>query len=60
MQLSMWTYPWDVQDLGHDTVERDLVERAGLNMVSLGLVPAARLDWVRGALRGRGPRAIGS
>ncbi|PDQ17502.1 hypothetical protein CN311_29700, partial [Mesorhizobium sanjuanii] len=35
MQLSMWTYPWDVQDLGLETVERDLVERAGLNMISL-------------------------
>ncbi|RWK44164.1 hypothetical protein [Mesorhizobium sp.] len=35
MQLSMWTYPWDVQDLGLEAVERDLVERAGLNMISL-------------------------
>lgn len=34
-QLSMWTYPWDVQDLGLETVERDLAERAGLNMISL-------------------------
>ncbi|WP_095198058.1 hypothetical protein [Mesorhizobium carmichaelinearum] len=34
-QLSMWTYPWDVQDLGLETVERDLVQRAGLNMISL-------------------------
>lgn len=34
-QLSMWTYPWDVQDLGLDTVERDLAERASLNMISL-------------------------
>jgi hypothetical protein len=35
MQLSMWTYPWDVQDLGHDTVERELTERAGLDTISL-------------------------
>ncbi|MDG4875385.1 hypothetical protein P9273_09780 [Mesorhizobium sp. WSM4935] len=35
MQLSMWTYPWDIQDLGLETVERDLTQRAGLNMVSL-------------------------
>ncbi|TIY08246.1 MAG: hypothetical protein E5V18_06710, partial [Mesorhizobium sp.] len=35
MQLSMWTYPWDVQDLGLEMVERDLAERAGLNMISL-------------------------
>lgn len=35
MQHSMWTYPWDVQDLGLEAVERDLVERAGLNMISL-------------------------
>lgn len=35
MQLSMWTYPWDVQDLGFDTVVDDLRHRAGLNTVSL-------------------------
>jgi hypothetical protein len=35
MQRSMWTYPWDVQDLGFDTVERELRDRAGLNMASL-------------------------
>ena len=35
MQLSMWTYPWDIQDIGLETVERDLALRAGLNMVSL-------------------------
>ena len=35
MQLSMWTYPWDIQDLGLETVERDLMQRAGLNMISL-------------------------
>lgn len=34
MQLSMWTYPWDVQDLGLDTVIGELTE-AGLNTVSL-------------------------
>jgi hypothetical protein len=31
----MWTYPWDIQDIGLETVERDLALRAGLNMVSL-------------------------
>lgn len=35
MQRSMWTYPWDVQDLGLEKVERDLVDRARLNMISL-------------------------
>ncbi|MFD2055778.1 hypothetical protein ACFSQT_22760 [Mesorhizobium calcicola] len=35
MQLSMWTYPWDVQDLGFETVEDDLRNRAGLNTISL-------------------------
>ena len=35
MQLSMWTYPWDIQDIGLETVERELTQRAGLNMVSL-------------------------
>jgi hypothetical protein len=35
MQLSMWTYPWDIQDLGYDTVERELLERARLDWVSM-------------------------
>lgn len=35
MRLSMWTYPWDVQDLGLEAVERDLSERAGLDAISL-------------------------
>ena len=35
MQLSMWTYPWDVQDQGLDRLVADLKDRAGLNMVSL-------------------------
>jgi hypothetical protein len=35
MHLSMWTYPWDVQDLGLDAVTADLKQRAGLNTVSL-------------------------
>lgn len=35
MRLSMWTYPWDVQDLGVETVARDIRNRAGLNGVSL-------------------------
>jgi hypothetical protein len=35
MDLSMWTYPWDVQDQGLDRLVADLKDRAGLNMVSL-------------------------
>jgi hypothetical protein len=35
MRLAMWTYPWDVLDLGADTVAADLASRAGLNAVSL-------------------------
>lgn len=35
MHLSMWTYPWDVQDQGIDGVTADLRSRAGLNTVSL-------------------------
>jgi hypothetical protein len=35
MQLAMWTYPWDIQDIGIETVEREIKERAALNMVSL-------------------------
>ncbi|WP_158813463.1 hypothetical protein [Methylocapsa sp. S129] len=35
MQLSMWTYPWDVQDCGFEATVADLRERAGLTSVSL-------------------------
>jgi hypothetical protein len=31
----MWTYPWDVLDLGLETVVRDLRERAGLNGINI-------------------------
>ncbi|MCB8876840.1 hypothetical protein [Acidisoma silvae] len=32
---AIWTYPWDVQDLGLDAVATELRERAGLNRISL-------------------------
>ncbi|MEF2071203.1 hypothetical protein [Consotaella aegiceratis] len=35
MQLSMWTYPWDLQDQGIAEARGELCNRAGLNMVSL-------------------------
>ena len=35
MHLSMWTYPWDVQDQGLEALAADLSGRAGLNTVSL-------------------------
>jgi len=35
MLLSMWTYPWDVLDLGLDTVAAELRDRAGMNGISL-------------------------
>jgi len=35
MHLSMWTYPWDIQDQGLETLAADLVGRAGLNTVSM-------------------------
>ena len=35
MHLSMWTYPWDVQDQGVARCVADLTDRAGLNTVSL-------------------------
>ena len=35
MLLSMWTYPWDVLDLGLTAVVADLRDRAGLNGISL-------------------------
>ncbi len=35
MHLSMWTYPWDVQDQGLERLVADLRDRAGLNTVSL-------------------------
>ena len=34
MQLSMWTYPWDIQDNGAAAVTGEL-QAAGLNTVSL-------------------------
>lgn len=35
MRLAMWTYPWDVLDLGFETVVGDLRDRAGLNGINL-------------------------
>jgi hypothetical protein len=34
MHLSMWTYAWDIQDIGYDAALHDLRERAGLNCIS--------------------------
>jgi len=35
VHLSMWTYPWDIQDQGIEQTFADLRDRAGLNTVSL-------------------------
>jgi hypothetical protein len=35
MLLSMWTYPWDVLDIGLDEVAADLRDRARVNGISL-------------------------
>ena len=35
MRLSMWTYPWDLQDLGIETAFSEIRDRAGLNGISL-------------------------
>src|SRR4051794_16199204 len=35
MHLSMWTYPWDIQDQGIEGTFSDLRDRAGLNTISL-------------------------
>ncbi len=35
MRLAMWTYPWDVLDVGLDAAAADLRDRAGLNGVNL-------------------------
>ncbi|RXT19764.1 hypothetical protein B5P46_26085 [Rhizobium leguminosarum] len=35
MHLSMWTYPWDIQDQGLAALAADLRDRAGLTTVSL-------------------------
>ena len=35
MHLSMWTYPWDIQDLGAERTVDDLGAVAGLNCISL-------------------------
>ncbi|ANL74609.1 hypothetical protein AMC83_PB00279 (plasmid) [Rhizobium phaseoli] len=35
MHLSMWTYPWDIQDQGLDLIAAELRNRAGLNTISM-------------------------
>ncbi|MBA4096180.1 MAG: hypothetical protein C0484_05345 [Rhodospirillum sp.] len=35
MRFAIWTYPWDVLDLGIDTVVADIRDRAGLNGINL-------------------------
>lgn len=35
MHLSMWTYPWDIQDLSLDRTIADLRDKAGLNTISI-------------------------
>lgn len=35
MQRSIWTYPWDIQDVGLPTFLDDVTGRSGLDMVSL-------------------------
>lgn len=35
MRYSMWTYPWDVEEQGADIVVSDLMERAGVDGISL-------------------------
>lgn len=35
MRFAIWTYPWDVLDLGIDTVVADIRDRAGLDGINL-------------------------
>lgn len=35
MHLSMWTYPWDIQDQGISSFAAEATQRAGVNTVSL-------------------------
>ncbi|MBB4480566.1 hypothetical protein [Rhizobium etli] len=35
MHLSMWTYPWDIQDQGLDRIAAEFRNRAGLNTISM-------------------------
>lgn len=35
MRFAIWTYPWDVLDLGIDTVAADIRDRAGLDGINL-------------------------
>ncbi len=35
MHLSMWTYPWDVQDQGVEAISAELSGRAGVNTISI-------------------------
>lgn len=34
-RLAIWAYPWDVLDVGPDSVSRELRERAGLNGINI-------------------------
>ncbi|AIC31858.1 hypothetical protein IE4771_PE00635 (plasmid) [Rhizobium etli bv. mimosae str. IE4771] len=35
MHLSMWTYPWDIQDQGLDAIAAEFRNRAGLDTISM-------------------------
>ncbi len=35
MRNSMWTYPWDILDIGTDAVLGECRDRAGLNAISV-------------------------
>ncbi|MBB2671696.1 UNVERIFIED_ORG: hypothetical protein GGE64_001631 [Rhizobium etli] len=35
MHLSMWTYPWDIQDQGLEAIAAEFRNRAGLNTISM-------------------------
>lgn len=40
MQLSVWTYPWDVQDQGIEETDAGLRGRTGLNVFRRGIFRA--------------------
>jgi hypothetical protein len=52
-RLAMWAYPWDVRDLGLETVARELRERAGLNGINIAAAYHAGRFFQPRSLRGK-------
>jgi hypothetical protein len=52
MHRSMWTYAWDLLDLGFDAALEELRDRAGFNCISLA-TDASAMGGARDPAQGR-------